>query len=151
MDINTDGDRIVTASREISAPAAVIFELIADPAQQPGWDGNDNLAEAPGGQRVRGVGDVFTMNLTVGFVRENHIVEFEEGRLIAWRPSEVGKEPPGHLWRWELEPLDDGRTLVTHTYDWSQLTDEQRLPRARATTSDKLQASIDRLAALAEG
>ncbi len=63
----------------------------------------------------------------------------------------MGKEPPGHLWRWELEPLDDGRTLVTHTYDWSQLTDEQRLPRARATTSDKLQASIDRLAALAEG
>ncbi|WP_229481979.1 SRPBCC family protein [Mycolicibacterium mageritense] len=151
VDINTDGDRVVTASREISAPAAVIFELIADPAQQPRWDGNDNLAEAPGGQRVRGVGDVFTMNLTVGFVRENHIVEFEEGRLIAWRPSEVGKEPPGHLWRWELEPLDDGRTLVTHTYDWSQLTDEQRLPRARATTSDKLQASIDRLAALAEG
>lgn len=151
MDINTDGDRVVTASREISAPAAVIFELIADPAQQPRWDGNDNLAEAPGGQRVRGVGDVFTMNLTVCFVRENHIVEFEEGRLIAWRPSEVGKEPPGHLWRWELEPLDDGRTLVTHTYDWSQLTDEQRLPRARATTSDKLQASIDRLAALAEG
>ncbi|WP_449560977.1 SRPBCC family protein [Mycolicibacterium mageritense] len=150
VDINTDGDRVVTASREISAPAAVIFELIADPAQQPRWDGNDNLAEAPGGQRVRGVGDVFTMNLTVGFVRENHIVEFEEGRLIAWRPSEVGKEPPGHLWRWELEPLDDGRTLVTHTYDWSQLTDEQRLPRARATTSDKLQASIDRLAALAE-
>lgn len=151
VDINTDGNRIVTASREISAPAAAIFELIADPAQQPRWDGNDNLAEAPGGQRVRGVGDVFTMNLTVGFVRENHIVEFEEGRLIAWRPSEVGKEPPGHLWRWELEPLDDGRTLVTHTYDWSQLTDEQRLPRARATTSDKLQASIDRLAALAEG
>lgn len=151
VDTNTDSDRVVTASREISAPAAVIFELIADPAQQPRWDGNDNLAEAAGGQRVRGVGDVFTMNLTVGFVRENHIVEFEEGRLIAWRPSEVGKEPPGHLWRWELEPLDDGRTLVTHTYDWSQLTDEQRLPRARATTSDKLQASIDRLAALAEG
>ena len=151
VDTNTDSDRVVTASREISAPAAVIFELIADPAQQPRWDGNDNLAEAPGGQRVRGVGDVFTMNLTVGFVRENHIVEFEEGRLIAWRPSEVGKEPPGHLWRWELEPRDDGRTLVTHTYDWSQLTDEQRLPRARATTSDKLQASIDRLAALAEG
>ena len=151
VDTTTDSDRVVTASREISAPAAVIFELIADPAQQPRWDGNDNLAEAPGGQRVRGVGDVFTMNLTVGFVRENHIVEFEEGRLIAWRPSEVGKEPPGHLWRWELEPLDDGRTLVTHTYDWSQLTDEQRLPRARATTSDKLQASIDRLAALAEG
>ena len=25
---------------------------------------------------------------------------------MAWRPSEVGKPPPGHLWRWELEPSD---------------------------------------------
>lgn len=142
---------IVSASREISAPAAAIFELIADPAQQPRWDGNDNLAEAAEGQRVHAVGDVFTMMLTLGAVRENHIEEFTEGRRIAWRPSEVGKEPPGHLWRWELEPIDDGRTRVTHTYDWTQLTDEKRLVRARATTAEKLLASIDRLAVLAEG
>jgi uncharacterized protein YndB with AHSA1/START domain len=141
---------IVSASREIAAPADKIFELIADPAQQPRWDGNDNLAEAPTGQRVRAVGEVFTMTLTMGSVRENHVVEFEEGRLIAWRPSEPGKEPPGHLWRWQLEPVGDSRTRVTHTYDWSQLTDEMRLPRARATTEDKLQASIERLAGLAE-
>lgn len=150
MDNDIDADRIVSASREIDAPASAIFELIANPAQQPRWDGNDNLAEAPDGQRVRAVGDVFTMAITQGSVRENHVVEFEEARLIAWRPSEVGKEPPGHLWRWELEPLDERRTLVTHTYDWSQLTDEKRLVRARATTADKLLASMDRLAALAE-
>ena len=142
--------RVVSASREIAVSADKIFELIADPAQQPRWDGNDNLAEAPAGQRVRAVGDMFAMTLTMGSVRENHVVEFEEARLIAWRPSEPGKEPPGHLWRWQLEPLDDSRTLVTHTYDWSRLTDETRLPRARATTADKLQASIERLAALAE-
>jgi uncharacterized protein YndB with AHSA1/START domain len=35
----------VSASREIAAPPERIFELIADPAQQPRWDGNDNLAE----------------------------------------------------------------------------------------------------------
>jgi hypothetical protein len=40
--------------------------------------------------------------------------------------------------------------LVTHTYDWTDLADQQRLPRARATTTEKLQASLDRLAALAE-
>jgi hypothetical protein len=62
----------------------------------------------------------------------------------------LGATPPGHLWRWELEPLDDGRTRVTHTYDWSLLTDENRLVRARATTADRLQASVDKLAALAE-
>jgi uncharacterized protein YndB with AHSA1/START domain len=141
---------VVSASRVIAAPAEKIFELIADPSLQPRWDGNDNLAEAPAGQRVRTVGDVFTMTLTMGSDRSNHIVEFEEGRLIAWLPSEPGKPPPGHLWRWELEPLDDSHTRVTHTYDWSALTDEKRLPRARDTTADKLLASIERLAALAE-
>jgi uncharacterized protein YndB with AHSA1/START domain len=147
----SDEKRVVVAEREIAAPAARIFELIADPAHQPRWDGNDNLSRAEAGQRVRAVGDVFVMNNTSGKVRENHVVELEEGRRIAWRPAEPGGVPPGHLWRWELEPLDESRTRVTHTYDWTQLTDDKRVPRARATTADRLLASLDRLAALAEG
>jgi uncharacterized protein YndB with AHSA1/START domain len=143
-------ERVVSVSRDISAEAGQIFELIADPTQQPRWDGNDNLLEAAPGQRVSAVGDVFAMTLTKGNVRENHVIEFAEGHRIAWRPSEPGQEPPGHLWRWELEPIDSSHTRVTHTYDWTQLTDESRMPRARATTADKLQASLDRLAALAE-
>lgn len=142
--------RVASASREIAAPAARIFELIADPRQQPRWDGNDNLAEAGPGPRVHGVGEVFAMTTTMGNVRENHVVEFVEGRRIAWRPAEPGRPPFGHLWRWELEPLDTARTRVTHTYDWTELTDEERFGRARATTSERLQASLDRLAALAE-
>jgi uncharacterized protein YndB with AHSA1/START domain len=148
--IEEGSDRVVSASRDIEASAARIFELIADPANQPSWDGNDNLSIAQPGQRVRGVGDVFTMTLTNDFVRENHVVEFTEGRRIAWRPSEPGKEPPGHLWRWELNPLGENRTAVTHTYDWSALTDPARLERARSTTVEKLRASMDRLAARAE-
>jgi uncharacterized protein YndB with AHSA1/START domain len=147
---DTDVDRIVSASRDIGASASRIFELIADPSHQPQWDGNDNLAVAEPGQRVRGVGAVFIMTLTNGAIRENHIVEFEEGRRIAWLPSESGCRPPGHLWRWELEPLGDARTRVTHTYDWSRLSDQNRLPRARRTTSDKLRSSVDRLAEIAE-
>ena len=143
--------RVVSASREIAAEPGPIFELIADPAAQPRWDGNDNLAAAPPGQRVHRAGDVFTMTLTRGAIRENHVVEFEEGRRIAWRPAEPGQRPPGHLWRWELEPAGASRTRVTCTYDWTQLADEKRLPRARATTAERLLASLDRLAALAEG
>ncbi len=145
-----EDQRVVSASCEISAGARQIFELIADPTRQPRWDGNDNLSEAPSGQRVRAVGDAFTMTLTGGQIRENHVVEFDEGHRIAWRPVEPGQEVPGHLWRWELEPIDSSHTRVTHTYDWTQLTDESRIPRARATTADKLQGSLDRLAALAE-
>jgi uncharacterized protein YndB with AHSA1/START domain len=150
MTAEQDTPRVVSATREIAAGAGRIFELIADPAAQPRWDGNDNLASAAAGQRVRRPGDVFAMTLTRGEIRENHVVEFEEGRRIAWTPAEPGKMPPGHLWRWELEPVDASRTRVTHTYDWTRLTDEGRLPRARATTTDRLRASLDRLAALAE-
>lgn len=141
---------VVSATREIAADAATIFELIADPAQQPRWDGNDNLREADPGQRVTAVGDVFTMTTTTAQVRENHVVEFEEGRRIAWKPSEVGKEQPGHLWRWELEPVSEGVTRVTHTYDWTNLRDETRIERARNTREANLRASLDRLAGLAE-
>ena len=151
MTAGQDTPRVVSASREIAAEPGRIFELIADPAAQPRWDGNDNLARAAPGQRVRRVGDVFTMTLTRGAIRENHVVEFEEGRRIAWMPAEVGQERPGHLWRWELESAGVARTRVTCTYDWTRLTDETRLPRARATTADRLRASLDRLAGLAEG
>jgi uncharacterized protein YndB with AHSA1/START domain len=148
--VDDDAARVVRAGRTVAADPAAVFELIADPAQQPRWDGNDNLASAAPGQRVRRVGDVFTMATTGGGVRENHVVEFEEGRRIAWRPAEPGQPAPGHLWRWELEPEGAGRTRVTHTYDWTRLTDERRQERARATTTDALGASLDRLAALVE-
>jgi uncharacterized protein YndB with AHSA1/START domain len=150
MPATDDEQRVVSATRTINAPAARIFELIADPAEQPRWDGNDNLAHADTGQRVRRAGDVFRMVLTGdGAVRENHVVEFEEGRRIAWMPAEPGGAPIGHVWRWELVPDGVDRTVVTHTYDWSRLTDEKRFRRARATTEDKLLASIDRLADVA--
>jgi len=78
MTTEQEAPRVTSASREIAAGPERIFELIADPAQQPRWDGNDNLAGAPEGQRVRQRGDVFTMRLTRGSIRENHVVEFEE-------------------------------------------------------------------------
>jgi uncharacterized protein YndB with AHSA1/START domain len=145
-----DECKVVSGERVIEADAATIFELIANPAHQPEWDGNDNLAVAVDGQRVRSVGDMFVMTLSMGAIRENHVVEFLEGRRIAWMPAEPGKLPPGHLWRWAIEPLKANQCLVTHTYDWTNLQDEARLERARATTSDWLAASIDRLATLAE-
>lgn len=150
MSEDVEVSRKVSASREVNAPAGVIFDLIADPSQQPRWDGNDNLAEAPAEQRVHGVGDVFTMVLSKGSIRDNHVVEFEEARRIAWRPADPGEPPAGHLWRWELEPIGEATTRVTHTYDWSQLTDRSRFERARSTTSESLHASLARLARLAE-
>jgi uncharacterized protein YndB with AHSA1/START domain len=150
MTVQDDGPKVVSVSGEVAAGPERVFELIADPAEQPRWDGNDNLAKAEPGQRVRRIGDIFTMTLTSGAIRENHVVEFEEGRRIAWMPAEPSQPRPGHLWRWELEQAGPARTRVTCTYDWTNLTDESRYAAARAQTADRLQASLDRLTALAE-
>ena len=56
-----DGERVVSATREIAAPAVRVFQFIAEPSQQPRCDGNNNLAAAAGGQRIRSVGAVFTL------------------------------------------------------------------------------------------
>ena len=143
-------ERIVSATRVVSASAERIFELIADPSRQPSWDGNNNLASSAPGQRVRQTGDIFKTTLTNGAVRENHVVEFIEGSKIAWCPAEPKRPPPGHLWRWELHAINATLTSVTHTYDWTALTDSARMARARSTTSEMLRASIDRLAVLAQ-
>jgi uncharacterized protein YndB with AHSA1/START domain len=142
-------DRIVSVTRVVASNAQRIFDLIADPSVQPKWDGNNNLAEAAAGQRVRSNGDVFKTTLTNGAIRENHVVEFIEGSQIAWRPAEPGKQPPGHLWRWMLEPVNAALTTVTHTYDWTALTDAKRIEKAQSTTPDMLRASLDKLAVLA--
>jgi uncharacterized protein YndB with AHSA1/START domain len=147
---DTEPEGIVSATRVISASAERIFELIAEPSTQPSWDGNNNLASAAPGQRVRQVGDVFKTTLTNGAVRENHVVEFIEGSKIAWRPAEPRKPPPGHLWRWELNPINAALTSVTHTYDWTALTDRNRLEKARSTTAEMLRESMDKLAVLAQ-
>ncbi|WP_209370344.1 SRPBCC family protein [Brevibacterium renqingii] len=142
--------KVVSAELDVAAPVAAVFELIADPARQPEWDGNDNLGAAVDDQRVRGIGDSFVTTLTKGVDRENHIVDFAEGRLIAWKPSEVGGEPFGQKWVWEIEPSGEGACLVRHIYDWTELRDPQRLPRAQSTTVSNLLASLKRLKQLAE-
>ena len=143
-------NRVVSATRTIAAPAETVFELIADPRRQPEWDGNDNLVEVIAGDRIRAAGEVFGMRTTKGNHRDNLVTIFEEGRRIAWRPGNAGEAPAGHEWRWEVEPVDASTCRVTHTYDWSELADERRVPRARATQEPQLRASLDRLAGLAE-
>jgi uncharacterized protein YndB with AHSA1/START domain len=147
---DTDPEGIVSATRAMSASAERIFALIAEPSSQPSWDGNNNLASSAPGQRVHQVGDVFKTTLTNGAVRENHVVEFIENTKIAWLPAEPGKQPPGHLWRWELSEINSTLTTVTHTYDFTALTDAKRLEKARSTTAEMLRESMDNLAMLAQ-
>jgi len=106
----------VSVSREIAAPASVIFDILADPTRHSEIDGSGSVRGALAGSSTRlALGDKFgmKMKLLIPYDMRSTVVEFEEDRLIAW--AHFGK----HRWRYELEPIDDNTTRVTETFDWS--------------------------------
>jgi hypothetical protein len=48
------------------------------------------------------------------------ITAFEQDREIAWTVLGQLKPPIGHVYGYTLEPVDGG-TLVTSSYDWSDI------------------------------
>jgi uncharacterized protein YndB with AHSA1/START domain len=123
----------VSVSRDIDAPAHELFTLLARPAAHTAIDGSGMLRGTDEQRALSGIGDVFEMKMfndTLGdYVMENHVVEFEPDRRIAWEPvlketdkpdfqSRVGNR--AHLrWGWELIPQLEGGTRVTEFYDLS--------------------------------
>jgi uncharacterized protein YndB with AHSA1/START domain len=136
--------RQVSATKVINAPATEIFELLVDPAKHALIDGSGTVLGALGGPGRRlGLGDRFGMDMRMGlpYKIKNTVVEFEEGRLIAWRHFY------GHRWRWRLTDLGDGRTEVTETFDWSTAWSGFLLERVKfpAKNLKAIRATLDRL------
>lgn len=105
------------AVRVIAAPASTIFDLLADPAAHNRFDGSGTVQAARSGAPARlslGAGFGMDMKMGVPYKITNTVVEFEEGRRIAW------KHFGGHVWRYVLEPQGDGSsTKVTEQFDWT--------------------------------
>ncbi|WP_285658783.1 SRPBCC family protein, partial [Helicobacter bizzozeronii] len=106
--------RKVSVSRVIAADPATIFDVLADPAQHAAIDGSGTVRHSRGNPERLHLGATFSMDMKMGvpYFVKNKVVEFDEGRLIAWQ--HFGK----HRWRYELEPVEGG-TRVTETFDWS--------------------------------
>jgi hypothetical protein len=134
--------RPVAVSRRIEAPAADIFPILADPGRHLDLDGSGMLRGAVTEAVVSQVGDVFVMRMYYsehGFYEmNNHVVEYEQDRRIAWEP-ESGRGHPeagtsdarwGHRWGYELAPDGPGATVVTQTYDCSRAPEEERVGMA---------------------
>ena len=108
-------ERQVRVSRVIAAPAEKIFGILADPAMHPVLDGSGTVrGSRPRNPERLSMGAKFSMDMRQGlpYRMRNTVVEFDEGRRIAWRHA--GR----HRWRYELEPVDGG-TKVTETFDYS--------------------------------
>ena len=123
----------VSVSREIDAPASELFGYLARPALHPMIDGSGMLRGADAEQVLSGTGEIFEMKMfndVLGdYLIENHVVEFELDRRIAWEPVLKATDKPEHQsrvgvrahlrWGWELSPLPSGGTRVTEFYDLS--------------------------------
>jgi uncharacterized protein YndB with AHSA1/START domain len=98
----------------INADPATVFDVLADPAQHPLFDGSDSVKGQMSGPPRLYLGAKFLMRMRViaPYAIRSVVVEYDEDRRIAWR------HPLRHIWRYELEKVDGG-TEVTETFDYS--------------------------------
>jgi len=103
----------VSVERIIAAPAQRLFDVVADPAMHAVIDGSGTVkALRKGSPRRLSQGATFgiAMRLGVPYPITNRVVEFEEGRLLAW--EHIGRA----RWRYRFEPVEGG-TRVTESWD----------------------------------
>jgi hypothetical protein len=130
---------VVSVERTIPASAAAIFAYLADAAKHPLIDGSGTVKQVQGNPEPLRLGSTFGMSMKLGiaYSMANTVIEFEDGRRIAWqaRPKGLpGKFTGGRIWRYELEPAGDA-TLVRESWDISQ--DHQRAFLRRGKLSEK--------------
>lgn len=135
---------VARATRLIPAPAAEIFELLATPARHSVIDGSGTVRGAqPRTPDRLSPGAKFGMNMKIlaPYKILNTVVEFEEGRRIAWRHF------GGHVWRYVLAPVDERHTQVTEEFDPTNSRSPRLLRLVSATPRNQrsIKHTLDRL------
>jgi len=165
-DTMTEETTPVEVSRRIQAPAAHIFEILANPQRHMDFDGSDMLRGAVFNRPISAVGDSFTMEMNRlgrASLMINYVVEFQPDRRIVWEPapgdvptaggdpSKVGI-PAGYRWGYRLTPDGDDATVVTEVFDCGPEENRQTLLREGGewinganTVLESMTASLERL------
>lgn len=148
----------ITVSREIEASTGDIFDLLSNPDRHKEFDGSGFVRSADHPQRIQSVGQSFRMNMSgdhMGgdYQTDNQVTGFQPGRLVAWQTAPAGEEPPGWEWTYELTPVDQTRTEVSLTYDWSRVSDKEVLRKISfpLVSQDAMEGSLAQLAAAVNG
>jgi uncharacterized protein YndB with AHSA1/START domain len=140
----------VSVERVVAAPPEAVFALLADPRRHREIDGSGTLRDTVDGPVRLHRGARFGMRMQVGAPYEmtNTVVEFEEGRRIAWQPRPsnglAALVVGGRIWRYELEPVEGG-TRVRETWDIRQERFPLPLLVARAATRRAMARTLERL------
>jgi hypothetical protein len=115
--------------RPIPVDAATIFRILCDPHGHVAIDSAGMLMDADG-EPVKAVGDTFVVHMDREALNDFplglydvtvEIVTFEQDREIAWTITGQIRPQIGHVYGYRLEPEEEGRTLVTSYYDWSDI------------------------------
>jgi len=171
----TEESNSVEVSRRIEAPAAAIFEILANPQRHMDFDGSDMLRGAVVDRPISNVGDTFTMKmhrLGDDYLMLNYVVEFEPDRRLFWEPapgdpsraeggdpSKVGI-PAGYRWGYILAPDGDDAAVVTEVFDCGTVTEEVRQAlfsdggswiNGHNSMRDSMAASLERLEKVVTG
>ena len=111
--INTGIPQLKSARIIIDAPAAKIFNIIANPSLHPKIDGSNSVKALNFGPDRLSLGAKFGMHMKIGikYKISNTVVEFKENELIAWR--HLGR----WVWRYELKALSPNQTEVIESFD----------------------------------
>jgi uncharacterized protein YndB with AHSA1/START domain len=142
----------ISVERVIPAPPPAIFDLLADPRRHHDIDGSGSVREASDCPERLTLGSTFRMAMKLGiaYTMVNEVIEFEDGRRIAWqtRPAaRLGRDFGGRIWRYELEPADGG-TRVRETWDISQERGKFLIRPAGRRTRDAMAATLERIEGL---
>ena len=125
--------------RTIAASPEEIFAVLCDPQGHVDIDASGMLQDATGGP-VTAVDDRFVVHMDREALGDRPlgrydvtvvITRFAPDREIAWRIEGVAKPPIGHVYGYTLEPAgtdtaDAPATVVTSSYDWSDIHPEWR-------------------------
>ena len=139
-------NRIISRSTIVPAPAADIFAILADPRRHGEVDGSGSVQNARMNAPAKlSLGATFGMDMRIGvpYRITNIVVEYEEGRRIAWRHF------GGHVWRWILEPVEGG-TKVTEEFDWQKARSPLflQLIKAPQNNTKSIERSLENLVRL---
>ena len=142
----SDPKKIVSVNKVVTATPQQIFDLLADPKRHAEIDGSGSVKAAQSDAPTRlSLGAKFGMDMKIGapYKITNEVVEFDEGKRIAWRHF------GGHVWRYILEPANGG-TLVTEQFDYNGSKSQLMLRAINAPGRNKksMVATLDRLAKL---
>ncbi|MGE5696409.1 MAG: SRPBCC family protein [Candidatus Sericytochromatia bacterium] len=143
----------VSVERVINAPANEIFALVADAGKHASFDGSGTVQHATQESIPLSKGSKFGMSMKMGlpYKTTNTVIEYQPDRRIAWQTTMLGGLVGGRIWRYELEPVQNG-TLVRETWDISRDKQAAVLKRTGMPRQAEqgMRATLERIAKLVE-